>query len=46
MANAVGAICVTAPGATAGLRSFDETIDFLVQQEGERWLELAEQASI
>lgn len=44
MANAVGAMCVTAPGATAGLRSFDETIDFLVEQEGDRWRELAEQA--
>ncbi|MFW6438018.1 MAG: carbohydrate kinase family protein [Armatimonadota bacterium] len=44
MANAVGAMCVTAPGATTGLRGFDETIDFLVEQEGERWRELAERA--
>jgi sugar/nucleoside kinase (ribokinase family) len=46
MANAVGAMCVTAPGATAGLRSFEETINFLVEQDGERWRELAEQADI
>ncbi|MGI5816891.1 MAG: carbohydrate kinase family protein [Armatimonadota bacterium] len=46
MANAVGAMCVTAPGATAGLRSFEETIGFLVEQEGERWRELAEQANL
>ncbi|MFO8079888.1 MAG: sugar kinase [Armatimonadota bacterium] len=44
MANAVGAMCVTAPGATTGLRSFDETIDFLVEQDGDRWRDLAEQA--
>ncbi|MFW5867212.1 MAG: carbohydrate kinase family protein [Armatimonadota bacterium] len=44
MANAAGAMCVTAPGATAGLRSFAETIDFLVEQDGDRWRELAEQA--
>jgi sugar/nucleoside kinase (ribokinase family) len=46
MANAVGGMCVTAPGATTGLRSFEETIDFLVEQEGGRWRELAEQAEI
>lgn len=40
-ANAVGALCVTAPGTTAGLRDFDGTIEFLVEQEGERWRELA-----
>lgn len=43
MANAVGALCVTAPGATAGLRSFEETIDFLIEQDGDRWRDLAEQ---
>jgi sugar/nucleoside kinase (ribokinase family) len=46
MANAAGAMCVTAPGATAGLRSFAETIDFLVEQDGDRWRELAEQADL
>ncbi len=40
-ANAVGALCVTAPGTTAGLRDFAGTIDFLVEREGERWRELA-----
>lgn len=42
-ANAVGALCVTAPGTTAGLRDFAGTIDFLVEREGERWRELAAQ---
>jgi len=42
-ANAVGALCVTAPGTTAGLRDFDGTIDFLVEREGDRWRELAAQ---
>ncbi len=46
MANAVGALCVTAPGATTGLRSFDETIEFLVEQDGDRWRELAEDANL
>lgn len=46
MANAVGAMCVTAAGATAGLRSFGETIDFLVEREGERWRDLAEEAKL
>jgi sugar/nucleoside kinase (ribokinase family) len=46
MANAVGGMCVTAPGATTGLRGFEETIDFLVEQEGDRWRELAKQAEI
>ncbi len=40
-ANAVGALCVTATGTTAGLRDFAGTIDFLVEREGERWRELA-----
>ena len=43
LANAVGALCVTAPGTTAGLRDFAGTIDFLVEREGERWRELAAQ---
>ncbi len=41
MANAVGGLCVTAPGTTAGLRDLEGTIDFLVEREGERWRELA-----
>ncbi len=36
-ANAVGALCVTGIGTTAGVRDFDGTIDFLVEHEGERW---------
>lgn len=43
MANAAGALCVTAPGTTAGLRDFDGTIDFLVERECERWRTLAQQ---
>jgi len=46
MANAVGAMCVTAPGATAGLRSFEDTVSFLVEQDGDRWRELAAQANL
>lgn len=42
-ANAVGALCVTAPGTTAGLRDFAGTIDFLVEHDGERWRELAKE---
>ncbi|MGD9496059.1 MAG: carbohydrate kinase family protein [Armatimonadota bacterium] len=42
-ANAVGALCVTAAGTTAGLRDFAGTIDFLVEREGERWRDLARQ---
>jgi sugar/nucleoside kinase (ribokinase family) len=44
MANAVGALCVTAPGATTGLRDFEGTIDFLAEREGDRWRELAHNA--
>ena len=36
-ANAVGALCVTGIGTTAGVRDFDGTIDFLVEHDGERW---------
>lgn len=36
-ANAVGALCVTGIGTTAGVRDFNGTIDFLVEHEGERW---------
>ncbi len=46
MANAVGAMCVTAPGATTGLKSFSETINFLVEQDGDRWRELAQTANL
>ena len=46
MANAVGALCVTAPGATSGLCNFGSTIDFLVEREGERWRELAAEATL
>ncbi len=46
MANAVGAMCVTAAGATAGLRSFEDTVGFLIEQEGGRWRELAAQANL
>ncbi|MEA3400262.1 MAG: sugar kinase [Armatimonadota bacterium] len=45
-ANAVGALCVTAPGTTTGLRDFEGTIDFLVEREGERWRELAGQVNL
>ncbi|NOZ56871.1 MAG: sugar kinase, partial [Calditrichaeota bacterium] len=31
-ANAVGALCVTAVGATAGVKSFDETLRFMQEQ--------------
>ncbi len=44
--NAVGALCVTAPGATTGLRDIQGTIDFLVERDGERWRELARQANL
>jgi sugar/nucleoside kinase (ribokinase family) len=30
-ANAVGASCVTALGATTGVKSFDETLEFMEQ---------------
>ena len=43
-ANAVGAFCVTGVGTTAGVRSFEETIEFLVGREGARWRELAASA--
>lgn len=46
MANAVGALCVTAPGTTTGLRDFNGTIDFLVERDGHRWRELSEQARL
>lgn len=36
--NAVGALCVTGIGTTAGLRDFDGTIEFLAEREGDRWL--------
>ena len=32
-ANAVGALCVTAVGATAGVRSFDETLRFMREHQ-------------
>jgi len=37
-AGAVGALCVTGIGTTAGVRDFAGTIDFLVERDGERWL--------
>jgi len=43
-ANVVGALCVTGVGTTAGVRSLQETVEFLVEREGERWRELAAQA--
>lgn len=45
-ANAAGALCVTAAGTTAGLRDFQGMVDFLVEREGERWRELAEEAGL
>jgi sugar/nucleoside kinase (ribokinase family) len=43
-ANAVGALCVTGLGTTAGVRDFGETIEFLAEREGDEWRELAAQA--
>jgi len=37
-ASAVGALCVTGIGTTAGVRDFAGTIDFLVERDGNRWL--------
>ena len=37
-AGAVGALCVTGIGTTAGVRDFAGTIDFLVERDGDRWL--------
>ncbi len=46
MANAVGALCVTAAGTTTGLRGFHGTIDFLAEREGDRWHELSTQIAL
>lgn len=37
LANATGACCVTAPGTVAGLRSLDETLAFIEDQEKHGW---------
>lgn len=37
LANAAGACCVTALGTTAGIRSLDETLAFIAEQEKQGW---------
>jgi sugar/nucleoside kinase (ribokinase family) len=41
-ANAVGALCTTGIGTTAGVRDFAGTLEFLVEQDGPQWSEYAE----
>lgn len=41
-ANAVGGLCTTGMGTTAGLRDFSGTIEFLAEHDGEQWKALAE----
>lgn len=36
-ANAVGGLCATALGTTAGIRSFDDTLDYLRERDPEHW---------
>lgn len=36
-ANAVGGLCTTGMGTTAGLRDFQGTIDFLIEHDGDYW---------
>ncbi len=36
-ANAVGALCTTALGTTAGVRSYERTIEFLSEYEADYW---------
>ncbi len=39
-ASAVGALCVTAMGTTAGVRDFNGTLEFLAERDGAHWLDL------
>lgn len=40
LASAAGALCTTGMGTTAGVRSLEETIDFLAEREGPEWRRL------
>lgn len=40
-ASAVGALCVTAMGTTAGVRDMRSTLEFLAEHDGPQWLEPA-----
>lgn len=40
LGSATGALCATGMGTTAGVRSLEETIDFLAERDGPEWRQL------